>query len=66
MKEFGRIDLAFIPVNLPYTMSIDMAVNAALMIEPDYLYPYHFGSTKLDELVSKLSGSDINVRVRKF
>jgi len=41
MKEFGDIDIAFIPMNLPYTMTPEMAADAAKMIQPDILYPYH-------------------------
>ena len=66
MKEFGDINIAFLPMNLPYTMSPEMAADAALMLKPDILYPYHFGSTNTDELVKLLEGTDIDVRIRKL
>lgn len=66
MEEFENIDIAFLPMNLPYTMSVDMAVDAAKKINPEYLYPYHFGSSNTDELVQKLKNTNIEVRIRKF
>ncbi len=66
MKEFRDIDIAFLPMNLPYTMSPEMAADAALMIKPDILYPYHFGSTNTVELVELLKGTGIDVRIRKL
>jgi len=66
MREFGDIDIAFLPVNLPYTMSLEMAAEAALMIKPGILYPYHFGSTDTGELVKLLEGTGIDVRIREL
>ena len=66
MKSLGDIDIAFLPMNIPYTMSPEMAADAALMIKPDILYPYHFGSTDTDELVKLLEGTDIDVRIREL
>ena len=66
MSDFGKIDIAFIPMNLPYTMSVDMAVDAASRIKPDYLYPYHYGSSDTDELIKKLGQTEIEVRIRNF
>jgi len=66
MKNFKDIDIAFLPMNLPYTMSPEMAAVAAKMIKPDILYPYHFGSTDTGELVKLLEGSGIDVRIRKL
>ena len=66
MKNFRDIDIAFLPMNLPYTMSPEMAADAAKMIKPDILYPYHFGSTDTGELLKLLEGSGIDVRIRKL
>ncbi len=57
------VDIAFIPMNQPYTMTVPQAVNAALMIEPDILYVYHFGSSDTAQLRSELSTYD-NIEVR--
>jgi L-ascorbate metabolism protein UlaG (beta-lactamase superfamily) len=65
MKMLGNIDIAFIPVNLPYTMTLEMAADAARTIRPGILYPYHFGETRIEELAGMLKGeSDIEVRIR--
>jgi len=66
MSELKNIDIAFLPMNLPYTMSPEMAAKAAKMFNPVVLYPYHFGSTNTDELVQLLNGSNIDVRIRKL
>lgn len=66
MAKLENIDIAFLPMNLPYTMSPEMASEAAKMFMPKILYPYHFGSTNTDDLVRLLEGSDIDVRIRKL
>jgi L-ascorbate metabolism protein UlaG (beta-lactamase superfamily) len=54
MKNLKNIDAAFIPVNLPYTMTGQMAANAVKMIKPKYLFPYHYamGTSQLPELLA--------------
>ncbi|MCD7973095.1 MAG: MBL fold metallo-hydrolase [Candidatus Azobacteroides sp.] len=43
MYQFTNMfDIAFLPKNLPYTMTDEMFIDAAKMIKPNYLYPYHF------------------------
>ncbi len=64
MKNLKYIDVAFIPMNLPYTMTPQMAANAALMVKPKILYPYHFGDTNTDLIVDLLKDSGIEVRIR--
>lgn len=66
LKDLKKIDIAFIPVNQPYTMSISQAVHAAKMFLPKVLYPYHFGNTDIEKLKVELMGSDIEVRIRKL
>jgi L-ascorbate metabolism protein UlaG (beta-lactamase superfamily) len=58
-----EVNIAFIPMNQPYTMTVPQAVNAALMIEPDILYVYHFGSSDTAQLRSQLGTHD-NIEVR--
>jgi L-ascorbate metabolism protein UlaG (beta-lactamase superfamily) len=54
-------------VNLPYTMSVEMAADAARMIRPRILYPYHFGETDLTELTALLKKEkDIEIRIRSM
>jgi L-ascorbate metabolism protein UlaG (beta-lactamase superfamily) len=65
MKALRGIDVAFLPMNLPYTMTPEMVADAAMAFRPKVLYPYHFGETdtaKIQELLS--SAKDIEVRIR--
>jgi L-ascorbate metabolism protein UlaG (beta-lactamase superfamily) len=65
MRQLENIDVAFLPMNLPYTMSPDMAADAAKMFRPKILYPYHFGKTDPSKLVDLLQDEeDIEVRIR--
>ena len=66
MKALKNIDVAFLPMNLPYTMTPAMVADAALSFKPAILYPYHFGETNTDELVNLLKDSDIEIRIRNL
>jgi L-ascorbate metabolism protein UlaG (beta-lactamase superfamily) len=65
MKAIKDISLAFLPMNLPYTMTPEMVAEAARIIKPKILYPYHFGDTDTSQLVKLLKDTpDIQVRIR--
>ncbi len=65
MKELKGIEVAFLPMNLPYTMTPEMAADAARACKPKILYPYHFGNTDTSELIDLLKDSkEIEVRIR--
>jgi len=66
MKALKNIDVAFLPMNLPYTMTPEMVADAAKAFKPKILYPYHFGDTKTDEIIKLLKGTDIIVRIRNL
>ena len=66
MEKLPDIAVAFLPVNLPYTMTPGMAVEAARVIRPDILYPYHFGDTDTERLVELLRDTGIDVRIRSM
>jgi L-ascorbate metabolism protein UlaG (beta-lactamase superfamily) len=67
MSALANIDIAFLPMNLPYTMSPEMAAAAARIIGPRILYPYHYGDTDTERLVRLLEDRpSIEVRVRKM
>jgi len=67
MKSRKNIDIAFLPMNLPYTMSPEMVADAARAFEPNILYPYHYGQTDPNTLVDLLKDSKkIEVRIRKM
>jgi L-ascorbate metabolism protein UlaG (beta-lactamase superfamily) len=65
MKALKNVDIAFLPMNLPYTMTPEMVADAALAFRPKILYPYHFGETETAKLVKLLAAApDIEVRIR--
>jgi L-ascorbate metabolism protein UlaG (beta-lactamase superfamily) len=66
MKALKNIDVAFLPMNLPYTMTPDMVADAARAFHPGILYPYHTGETDLTKLADLMKGSSIDVRYRKM
>ncbi len=67
MKDLKKIDIAFLPMNLPYTMTPEMVADAARTFKPKILYPYHYGQTDPNELVKLLADNkDIEVRIRKM
>ena len=67
MKGLKNIDIAFLPMNLPYTMTPEMVADAAKVFKPKILYPYHFGETDTSKVVSLLKETpEIEVRIRKM
>jgi L-ascorbate metabolism protein UlaG (beta-lactamase superfamily) len=65
MKALRGIDIAFLPMNLPYTMTPEMVADAALAFRPKVLYPYHCGDTDTSRLEALMAGArDIEVRFR--
>jgi L-ascorbate metabolism protein UlaG (beta-lactamase superfamily) len=65
MNELKDIDIAFLPMNLPYTMTPEMVAAAAKSFKPKRLYPYHYGSTDTAEIVELLKDvSEIEVLIR--
>lgn len=63
------IDIAFLPVNQPYTMTLEQVVNVVEALRPSILYPYHTGSqmgeTDVTLLVGMLNGL-CEVRIRNM
>jgi L-ascorbate metabolism protein UlaG (beta-lactamase superfamily) len=66
MKGFGKIDVAFMPMNLPYTMTPEMVAAAARMVRPAILYPYHTTDTDVSRLAPLLKGEKIEIRIRRM
>jgi L-ascorbate metabolism protein UlaG (beta-lactamase superfamily) len=65
IKALKDLDIAFLPMNLPYTMTPEMVADAARAIQPKILYPYHFGQTDPNELANLLKDEkNIEVRIR--
>ncbi len=65
MKALRQIDVAFLPMNLPYTMTPEMVADAARVMQPKILYPYHYSATDPLALVELLKDQKaIEVRIR--
>lgn len=66
MSELKDVDVAFLPCNLPFTMTPEQLSNAAKTIQPKVLFPYHYGKTDIQQVVKLLEGSNIEVRIRQY
>ena len=67
MKNLRNIDIAFLPMNLPYTMTPEMVADAVRAFRPKIIYPYHYGKTDVSKLTDLLQNEkNIEVRVRKM
>lgn len=65
IKVLRNIDIAFLPMSLPYTMTPEMVADAAKAFRPRVLYPYHYGNTDPQALVALLQDEPgIEVRIR--
>jgi L-ascorbate metabolism protein UlaG (beta-lactamase superfamily) len=65
MANLKNIDVAFLPMNLPYTMTPEMVAEAAKTFKPAVLYPYHYGNTdvsKLTDLLKEEKGIEVRIR----
>lgn len=72
MKMLYEIDVAFVCMNLPYTMDIEEASEGVLAFQPKIIYPYHYkgkdmisDTKKFKEIVDK-ENLDIDVRLRDW
>jgi L-ascorbate metabolism protein UlaG (beta-lactamase superfamily) len=67
MRALQNIDVAFMTMNLPYTMPPSEAAECVKAFKPAIVYPYHFRGSELSEFSSALAGeSGIEVRIRKW
>lgn len=66
MKDLKDIDIAFLPCNQPFTMTVKQLRHATEMIRPKVLYPYHFSNTDKDSMEQVGKGLDIDVRIYDF
>ncbi|MFB0517467.1 MAG: MBL fold metallo-hydrolase [Candidatus Neomarinimicrobiota bacterium] len=67
MKALQQINIAFLPMNLPYTMTPEMVADAAKAFKPKILYPYHFGNTDTSQILELLKDEkNIEVRIRQM
>lgn len=66
MADIQDIDIAFLPCNQPYTMTVEQLVNAARIIKPKVLFPYHYGQTDVNGIPAQLESDGIEVRIRHY
>jgi L-ascorbate metabolism protein UlaG (beta-lactamase superfamily) len=66
MRSLKNIDVAFIAMNLPYTMPPEEAAEAVKQFHPKIVYPYHYRDSDLSKFEKALSGSGIEVRLRNW
>lgn len=63
MRALKNIDVAFVCMNLPYTMNVKQAAEAVRAFHPKIAYPYHYRGSDLEQF-KKLAGTDSGVEVR--
>ena len=66
MASFGPIDVAFLPVNQPYTMTTTQCIEAAMTLKPKVLIPYHMSQTDIQEVKTVLDANDSGIEVLLF
>ena len=66
MANLKDIDIAFLPCNQPYTMTVDQVTKVAKLIKPKVLFPYHYNETPVARITMMLAGSGIEVRIRDY
>ena len=63
MRALKNIDVAFVCMNLPYTMTEEQAASAVREFKPKIVYPYHYRGSDTEKF-KKLVGSDSSIEVR--
>src|ERR1700681_3875999 len=66
MKALKNIDVAFVCMNLPYTMTPEEAAEGVRAFHPAVVYPYHYMGSDLTAFAKALEGSGVEVRLRNW
>jgi L-ascorbate metabolism protein UlaG (beta-lactamase superfamily) len=66
MKALQDIDVAFVCMNLPYTMPPSEAAECVAAFKPKILYPYHYRGQNPEEAKKALAGQPVEVRLRHW
>ena len=68
MRALKNIDVAFVCMNLPYTMDVKEAADAVLAFKPKIVYPYHYrgrgGLSDVNAFKSQVEAGDKGIEVR--
>jgi len=66
MRALKNIDVAFVCMNLPYTMPPDEAADAVKAFHPKVVYPYHYQGSDLKVFEAGLKGTGVDLRIRDW
>jgi len=66
MEALRNIDVAFVCMNLPYTMTPEEAAVAVKAFHPKVVIPYHYGQSDLSVFKKALEGTGIEVRILEW
>lgn len=66
MFDLGNVDVAFLPCNLPFTMTPEQLAFAAKKVSPKVLFPYHYGDTDVNQMLQALKEVCADVRIRNY
>lgn len=64
MRALRNIDIAFVCMNLPYTMDVNEAAQGVLAFKPKVVYPYHYRGQDVNTFKSLVNASDPSIEVR--
>lgn len=68
MRSLKNIDVAFVSMNLPYTMDVDQAADAVLEFKPKVIYPYHYrgqnGLSDVEKFKQLVNSKNKEIEVR--
>jgi L-ascorbate metabolism protein UlaG (beta-lactamase superfamily) len=63
MRALTGIDIAFLPMNLPYTMTVEQAASAVAEFKPGIVYPYHYSDSDVTAFKASVEASDAGSEV---
>ena len=63
MRALSDIYIAFVPMNLPYTMDVDQASSAVAEFAPAFVYPYHYKGSDTEAFAAKVAEADVPTKV---
>jgi L-ascorbate metabolism protein UlaG (beta-lactamase superfamily) len=66
MRALKNIDVAFVPMNVPYTMTPEEAADAVRAFHPKIVYPYHYQGSNIKDFARLLNGSGVEVRLKDW
>jgi L-ascorbate metabolism protein UlaG (beta-lactamase superfamily) len=64
MRALKNIDIAFVCMNLPYTMDVAQAAQGVLAFKPKVVYPYHYRGQDVNTFKDLVNTGDKNIDVR--